>query len=231
MIRSCRRTTSADVTMTMPVRRARRDEVIVDGSRRTSHRARRGRTPTRSMSTALASTIIAERIEYLDENGKLITETLRDYTKRPEEALRSLDAFLQRWKSAERKQAIVEELESEGLSARALAEEVGKDLDPFDLICHVAFDQPAAHAAGARRQRAQARCLHQVRPAGARRARGALAASIRIRAFSISAIRASSRFRRSIRWERRSTDQGVRDAGGLRVRCPRAAIRSLQEVA
>ncbi len=35
-----------------------------------------------------------------------------------------------------------EELESEGLLLEPLAEEVGKDLDPFDLICHVAFDQP-----------------------------------------------------------------------------------------
>ncbi|HXO37610.1 MAG TPA: type I restriction-modification enzyme R subunit C-terminal domain-containing protein, partial [Candidatus Acidoferrum sp.] len=54
----------------------------------------------------------------------------------------SLDDFLKRWKSAERKQAIVEELENEGLSLDSLAEEVGKDLDPFDLICHVTFDQP-----------------------------------------------------------------------------------------
>jgi type I restriction enzyme R subunit len=54
----------------------------------------------------------------------------------------SLDDFLKRWKSAERKQAIIEELENEGLSLEPFAEEVGKDLDPFDLICHVAFDQP-----------------------------------------------------------------------------------------
>jgi len=88
--------------------------------------------------------VIAERVEYLDENGKLITESLRDFTKR---ALRkrfaSLDDFLRRWKAEERKQAIVDELAEEGLSLEPLADEVGKDLDPFDLICHVAFDQPA----------------------------------------------------------------------------------------
>jgi len=58
---------------------------------------------------------------------------------------------LRRWRSAERKQAIIDELESEGLPLEPLAEEVGKDLDPFDLICHVAFDQPPL----TRRERAE----------------------------------------------------------------------------
>ncbi len=92
----------------------------------------------------VGATIVAERVEYLDEKGKLVTETLRDFTKKAlKKRFASLDDFLKRWKSAERKQAIIEELENEGLSLDPLAEEVGKDLDPFDLICHVAFDQPA----------------------------------------------------------------------------------------
>lgn len=86
--------------------------------------------------------IVAERVEYLDENGKLVTESLRDFTKK---ALRkhfaSLDEFLKRWKSTERKQAIVDELAAEGLSLDVIAEELGKDLDPFDLVCHIAFDR------------------------------------------------------------------------------------------
>jgi type I restriction enzyme R subunit len=90
----------------------------------------------------IGATIIAERVEYLDENGKLVTESLRDFTKK---ALRkrfaSLDDFLKRWKAAERKQAIIEELEAEGLPLDPIAEELGNDLDPFDLICHVAFDK------------------------------------------------------------------------------------------
>src|SRR6266496_197593 len=88
----------------------------------------------------VGATIIAERVQYMDEHGKLVTESLRDFTKN---ALRrrfaSLDDFLKRWKAAERKQAIIEELEAEGLRLDPIAEEVGKDLDPFDLICHVAF--------------------------------------------------------------------------------------------
>jgi type I restriction enzyme R subunit len=87
--------------------------------------------------------ILAERIEYLDEHGKLITESLRDYSKKTlKKQFSSLDAFLKRWKSAERKQAVIDELAAEGLLLAPLADEVGKDLDPFDLICHVAFDQP-----------------------------------------------------------------------------------------
>ena len=89
----------------------------------------------------VGATIIAERVEYLDEHGKLVTESLRDFTKK---ALRrhfaSLDDFLKRWNAAERKQAVVEELAAEGLPLDPIVEELGKDLDPFDLICHVAFD-------------------------------------------------------------------------------------------
>jgi type I restriction enzyme R subunit len=86
--------------------------------------------------------ILAERVEYLDENGKLVTESLRDFTKTAlKKRFASLDNFLKRWKSAARKQAIVEELEGEGLALDAVADELGKNLDPFDLICHVAFDK------------------------------------------------------------------------------------------
>ncbi len=90
----------------------------------------------------IAVKIIAERVEYLDENGKLVTESLRDFTKNAlKKRFVSLDGFLRRWKATERKQAIIEELESEGLPLDPIAEELGKDLDPFDLICHVAFDK------------------------------------------------------------------------------------------
>jgi type I restriction enzyme R subunit len=96
--------------------------------------------------------IVAERIEYLDEYGKLVTESLRDYSKKAlKKRFASLDDFLKRWNGAERKQAIIEELAAEGLLLEPLAEEVGKDLDSFDLICHVAFDRPPL----TRRERAE----------------------------------------------------------------------------
>ncbi|PVE22338.1 restriction endonuclease [Microvirga sp. KLBC 81] len=90
----------------------------------------------------IGATILAERVEYLDEDGKLVTETLRDFTKKAiRRRFASLDTFLKRWKSEERKQAVIEELAAEGLLLDPLVEEVGKDLDPFDIICHVAFDK------------------------------------------------------------------------------------------
>lgn len=100
----------------------------------------------------VGATIIAERVEYLDENGKLVTESLRDFTKTAlKKRFASLDDFLRRWNAAERKQSIIEELAAEGLPLDPLIEEVGKDLDPFDLICHVAFDRPPL----TRRERAE----------------------------------------------------------------------------
>jgi type I restriction enzyme, R subunit len=85
--------------------------------------------------------IVAERVEYLDESGKLVTESLRDYTRKAlQKQFSSLDAFLKRWNSEQRKKAVVEELEAEGLPLDMIAAELGRDLDPFDLICHIAFD-------------------------------------------------------------------------------------------
>ena len=98
-------------------------------------------SPSKVYVDGIDATVIAERVEYLDEYGKLVTESLRDFTRKAlKKRFASLDDFLRRWKAAERKQAIVEELEDEGLPLDRIAQELGRDLDPFDLICHVAFD-------------------------------------------------------------------------------------------
>jgi type I restriction enzyme R subunit len=87
-------------------------------------------------------TVIKERVQYMDANGDLITENLRDYTrKNVRTAYASLDAFLASWNHAEKKRAIVEELEQQGVVFAALNEEIGSAFDPFDLICHVAYEQ------------------------------------------------------------------------------------------
>ena len=87
--------------------------------------------------------VISQRVQYLDADGKLITESLKDYTRGAVlKAYVSLGGFLTAWKSADRKQVIMEELASRGVFLDELAEQVGKDLDPFDLICHVAFNRP-----------------------------------------------------------------------------------------
>jgi type I restriction enzyme R subunit len=97
-------------------------------------------------------TIIAERVKYLDADGKLITESLRDYSKRAvTNQFASLDTFLRRWNESDRKQVIIDELEEEGLRLEPLADEVNPDLDAFDLICHVAYGRPPL----TRRERAE----------------------------------------------------------------------------
>ncbi len=88
--------------------------------------------------------ILNERVQHLDGNGKLITESLRDYTKRTIlKEFRSLKDFLTKWNTADKKKAIIDELEEHGVIHENLREEVQKDLDIFDLICHVAWDMPA----------------------------------------------------------------------------------------
>jgi type I restriction enzyme R subunit len=87
-------------------------------------------------------TVATERVQYLDADGKLITESLKDYTRKAvRKAYTSLDAFLNAWNEADRKQAVVDELATQGVFIDELAEQVNRDLDAFDLICHVAFDQ------------------------------------------------------------------------------------------
>lgn len=88
-------------------------------------------------------TILNERVQYYDKDGKLITESVTDYSKKNilgEYA--TLDAFLRAWKGDKRKQAIIEELQERGVLLEALREASGnKDIDDFDLICHIAYDQ------------------------------------------------------------------------------------------
>ena len=87
--------------------------------------------------------VARERVQYLNPQGKLITESLRDYTRiNLRKQYDSLDQFLQAWQQADRKAALLQELEGQGVLLDALADEVGKDLDPFDLLLHVAYDQP-----------------------------------------------------------------------------------------
>jgi type I restriction enzyme R subunit len=100
--------------------------------------------------------VVAERVQFYGPDGKLITESLRDYTRScVRKQYASMHDFLRRWSSAEQKKIIVEELAAQGVLWEPLAKEVenklGKALDAFDLICHVAFDQPPL----SRRERAE----------------------------------------------------------------------------
>ncbi len=87
---------------------------------------------------------LAERVQYYDSDGKLVTESFKDYTRKAVmKQFSSLDDFVRTWKEADKKQTIVKELESIGVIWEALESDVSKDMGAFDLICHVVFDQPA----------------------------------------------------------------------------------------
>ena len=87
--------------------------------------------------------VVNERVQYYGKDGKLITESLRDYSKKNiEKEFASLEDFILRWNTSEKKEELIKELAEHGVLLHALREDVGLDLDDFDLICHIAFDQP-----------------------------------------------------------------------------------------
>jgi type I restriction enzyme R subunit len=87
--------------------------------------------------------VLISRELYFDQYGKPITISLKDHTK---EIIRgkyvSLDDFINNWNKTDRKEAIIAELLEQGVLVEALYEAVDNEVDLFDLICHVAFDQP-----------------------------------------------------------------------------------------
>lgn len=96
--------------------------------------------------------VLNERVQHLDANGKLITESLKDYTKKNLlKEFRSLDDFLAHWNGATKKKAVIEELEAHGIILENLKSQIKKDLDVFDLVCHIAWDKPPL----SRRERAE----------------------------------------------------------------------------
>ena len=80
---------------------------------------------------------------YFDQAGKPITTSLKDYTKNIiKEKYASLDDFLNKWNKTDRKEIIIAELQEQGVLVEALYDAVGRQVDLFDLICHVAYGQP-----------------------------------------------------------------------------------------
>lgn len=103
-----------------------------------------GEPPKKFVVNNVPVKVIGERIQFYDNDGKLVTESLKDYTRQHIlKDYESLDTFLRKWKGADKKSLIIEEFQKQGVIFEALEDEVGKDFDAFDLICHIAFDQPA----------------------------------------------------------------------------------------
>lgn len=87
--------------------------------------------------------IVSERVEYYTVDGGLVTESLKDFTRRNILGqYDSLDEFLHAWNAEEKKKAIVEALREHGVFLEELREESGHmEMSDFDLICHIAYDQ------------------------------------------------------------------------------------------
>jgi type I restriction enzyme R subunit len=87
--------------------------------------------------------VLRERTQFLGADGQLNTESVKDYTRKTVRKKFALfDDFLNTWSKAEQKRVIIHELEEQGVPLGALEEIVGHDFDVFDLICHVAYDEP-----------------------------------------------------------------------------------------
>ena len=87
--------------------------------------------------------VLSERVQYIDKDGKLITESLIDYTRKNILGQYArLDAFIRKWTEAKKKQVVIDELREEGVLLDAVREEIGKpEIDDFDLILHLAYDK------------------------------------------------------------------------------------------
>jgi len=87
--------------------------------------------------------VLISRELYFDNNGRPITVGLKDYTRNIIRShYASMDDFLKKWNDGEKKAAIIKELEEQGVLVDDLVDAVNKEADLFDIICHVAYDQP-----------------------------------------------------------------------------------------
>lgn len=88
--------------------------------------------------------IIGKRVEVYDTDGKLLRqESIVDYTKSNILGkYASLDNFIHQWTTQEKKHAIRELLEQQGIDLEQMKTDQNMtDVDDFDFICHIAFDQ------------------------------------------------------------------------------------------
>lgn len=87
--------------------------------------------------------ILAERVQYYDKEGKLVTKSFVEFSRENvRQVYGTLDAFLTHWGTTVHKTTVLTELIMHGVMLDELEEQIGEGYDPFDLICHVAFDLP-----------------------------------------------------------------------------------------
>ncbi len=88
--------------------------------------------------------VLAERVQYFDPvSGRFITESLTDYTRaKVKGEYETLTEFLEEWRQSDKKHRVIEEMQEVGLLMEPLQEKFGVDMDPFDMICAIVYDQP-----------------------------------------------------------------------------------------
>ncbi|MBI5995668.1 EcoAI/FtnUII family type I restriction enzme subunit R [Clostridium perfringens] len=122
------------------------DDADIDGDsfgNKNSGIVEKNKTKSKYRLSDVEVNVISERVQYYDKDGKLVTESLKDYSKKNILAeFSDLDTFIRKWNSEDKKQAIIDELIEHGVLLDALREEIGNpDIDDFDLICHIAYDK------------------------------------------------------------------------------------------
>lgn len=85
--------------------------------------------------------VVGETISYLDNDGKLVVEKFRDYTRKNILSLFPTQAkFSEVWNGPNEKKAILMSLAQKGILIEQLRKEMGNpDYDEFDLIVSIAF--------------------------------------------------------------------------------------------
>lgn len=106
----------------------------------------------------VAVELVSERVQYYDKDGKLVTESLKDFTKKNIlNDFASLDDFLKYWTSEERRSAIIQELKERGIFLEELRTYYPANVDDFDLICDIAYGiKPLTKSERAKRSRVDA---------------------------------------------------------------------------
>jgi len=86
--------------------------------------------------------ILNETIKYYDADGKLITESIIEYSKKNLKRLyEKYEDFEQEWVMAESKQEFINQLLNEGIMLDALFEKVNDNIDEFDLLANMGYEK------------------------------------------------------------------------------------------
>lgn len=108
-----------------------------------NHPGKTVNTNTKIRVNGVEINIYNEICSYYDKDGKQVAESLKDFSKRSIlNEYTSLNDFINKWNSTDRKQAILDELKEQGVILDELRKDVGNDdIGDFDLILHIAYDK------------------------------------------------------------------------------------------